>query len=212
MAEYNPSGKIKRVSGGNLKHPGSCFSCGSAARPVYAQIGFVEYDGTVYLCEYCVLAAMTVFEGLMVPADEKALRDEINKVEGMNARQAAKIKELERTLESYKSVFTHTGIRNPSSSGNGASASPPPNPNDRIHVDEVPGFSGESDLDTKSDFGAGPRDVSELVATAAGISVADNKAASESDGDSGKPSNGQGRNRRSGSRRAPSTGEELGSL
>lgn len=175
-------------------------------------IGFTEWDGTIYLCEYCVLSAMTVFEGLMIPGDEKALRDELNSVELKNARQAIKIKELEQTLESYKSVFSHSGIRSPGVGGNGPIAGPPPNGNDRVYVDEVPGFSGKSDLDTNSPNGTGARNVSELVAASAGVPVVSSDSPSEPDGDSGEQGNGERRNRRTSSRRATSPGEELGAI
>lgn len=100
-------------------HPGTCFSCNNGSQEVYAKVGDTEWDGTIYLCETCTIAIMTVFDSLMIPANEQTLRAEILRLEGTIRQQSASLKKLRKLNESFVDVFRTTGIAVPGTNGSG---------------------------------------------------------------------------------------------
>jgi hypothetical protein len=206
---YNPSGKIKRIQGGQLLSPGCCFSCGNAAQPVYADIGQTEWDGGVYLCEICVISAMTVFETLMLPANEKVLRDEIDALSRQIRSKDKRISELEKLNESYRSVFSATGINAGVSVGTPGSANPPPDRDVQPKFSEVRGIAadnvgtggrakpGINANDPKGVDGA-EEDINEILASTAVGSDRPVQNGDEPPGNLSKPFDSQGRSSRTG--------------
>ena len=125
--------------------PGACYSCGNASYPVYALIGHTQWEGSVYLCKNCTMSAMTVFEDLMIPANEQALRREISRLEGKLIDKNKQVTKLEEKNESYRMVLADIGSSDPVSYATVSSASALPPKNDGDIVSETPGFSGSSD-------------------------------------------------------------------
>lgn len=102
---YSPSGRIKRIAGGNLLPPGSCLVCGGSSSDLYADLDVhVEWFGSAYLCANCVRAASEVFEDLL-PSQEEALREHISELQGVIYNLNFELEQKEKLNESYRAVF-----------------------------------------------------------------------------------------------------------
>lgn len=205
MSSYNPSGKIQRVPGGTLRHPGACFSCGNSSQEVYAYIADTEWDGAIYLCETCAIEILTVFEALMIPAHEQSFRDEITRLRGKLDVAENENERLKKLNESYRLVFSSTGIAAPGDDRSNSVSDSPASPDRESIVTRVNGIRGDDARDSRSDERVDPGNFDELIRATSGFSAKPNsdrnRPVDESAGDSGESSSGEGRDSSTGARR-----------